>query len=204
MLVVALLIMPILIIEFFLKDQVAAYDWLRIMLHVGTGVIWFAFACEFILMVSIAEKKIDYCKAHWIDLAIILLPLISFLRSLSVARTLKLSNLMRVQQLTNLAQAYRLRGTAIKMLRVLIVFDLTERILRVSDESKIQRMEREVAEMEKQTRLLRQRIAKLKLKQDDGTSEEECSATEEEPIDSEESPADGKPKVAVDSRGDSR
>lgn len=164
MMVVALLIMPILVIEFFLKDQVAVYGWLRLLLHVGTGVIWFAFAAEFILMVSIAEKKLEYCKAHWIDLAIILLPILYFLRTLNLARATRLANLMRFQQLSNLARAYRLRGTAIKAFRVLILFDLTERLLRVSDERRIEKMERELAEMEKQSRLLRQRIARLKLK----------------------------------------
>lgn len=178
MMVIALLIMPILIVEFFLKDQVAAYGWLRMLLHVGTGVIWFAFAAEFILMVSIAEKKLEYCKEHWIDLAIILLPLVSFLRSLSVARTMKLTNLMRVQQLSNLARAYRLRGTAIKALRVLILFDLTERILRISDERRIEKMEQELADMEKHSRLLRQRIAKLKLKTLEQETLEELSPRE--------------------------
>lgn len=164
MMVIALLIMPILIIEFFLKDQVAAYGWLRLFLHIGTGVIWFAFAAEFILMVSIAEKKLEYCKEHWIDLAIILLPLASFLRSLSLARVTRLSSVMRIQQLSNLARAYRLRGTALKAFRVLILFDLTERILRVSDERRIEKLEKELAEMEKQTRLLRQKIARLRIK----------------------------------------
>ncbi len=164
MMVIALLIMPILIIEFFLKDQVAAYRWLRILLHGGTGVIWFAFAAEFILMVSIAEKKLEYCKEHWIDLAIILLPLVSFLRTLSLAKATRLADLMRIQQLSNLARAYRLRGTAIKALRVLILFDLTERILRISDERRIEKLEKQLADMEKHSRLLRQRIAKLKLK----------------------------------------
>lgn len=164
MMVIALLIMPILITEFFLKDQVAAYGWLRNLLHIGTGVIWFAFAAEFILMVSIAEKKLAYCKAHWIDLAIILLPLLSFLRSLSLVRATRLAKLMRIQQLSKLARAYRLRGTAIKAFRVLVLFDLTDRLLSGSDEKRIARMEREVAELEKQSRLLRQRIAKLKTK----------------------------------------
>ncbi|MCA9140434.1 MAG: hypothetical protein KDB00_26870 [Planctomycetales bacterium] len=175
MMVLALLIMPILITEFFLKDQVAAHAWLRMFLHIGTGVIWFAFAAEFILMVSIAEKKLEYCKEHWIDLAIISLPILYFLRSLSVARATRLASMMRVQQLSNLARAYRLRGTAIKALRVLILFDLTERILRVSDERRIEKMEKELADLEKHGRLLRQRIAKLKQKK----MEDELAATEE-------------------------
>ena len=166
MMVIALLIMPMLIIEFFLKDQVAAYGWLRSLLEVGMGVIWFAFAAEFILMVSIAEKKVAYCKQHWIDLAIILLPLASFLRSLSIVKATKLANVLRIQHLSNLARAYRLRGTALKAFRVLILFDLTHRILRVSDERRIEKLEKELGEMEKQSRLLRQKIAKLKLKAD--------------------------------------
>ena len=170
MMVVALLIMPILIIEFFMKDQVAAYGWLRLFLHVGTGVIWFVFAAEFILMVSVAEKKIEYCKQHWIDLAIILLPLVSFLRSLSVLRATPLANLMRIQQITNLARAYRLRGTAIKALRVLILFDLINRVIHVSEESRIVKLEKELAEMELQTRLLRQRIARLRLQKQEKES----------------------------------
>jgi voltage-gated potassium channel len=162
MMIIALLIMPILIIEFFLKDQVAAHSWLRLLLHIGTGVIWFAFAAEFILMVSIAEKKLDYCREHWIDLAIILLPVVSFLRSLRIARATRLANVMRIQQISKLARVYRLRGTAIKAFRVMILFDLTERILRISDERKIEKLEQQLDEMEKQSRLLRQRLAKLK------------------------------------------
>ena len=191
MMVIALLIMPILIVEFFLKDQVAEYGWLRLFLHVGTGVIWFAFAAEFILMVSIAEKKIEYCKEHWIDLAIILLPLVSFLRSLSIARASRLSNLIRIQQLSNLARAYRLRGTALKAFRVLILFDLTERILHISDERRIRKMEQQLAEMEKQTRLLRQRITRLKLKASAASESERGDGdrvTLQEPLDDVEAP----------------
>jgi hypothetical protein len=33
-------------------------------------------------MISVAPRRLEYCKKHWLDLAIILLPLISFLRSL--------------------------------------------------------------------------------------------------------------------------
>ena len=66
-----MMILPILVIEYVFTAQVAQYAWLRLLLHVGTGVIWFAFAVEFILMVSVAEKKLAYCKKHWVDLAII-------------------------------------------------------------------------------------------------------------------------------------
>lgn len=168
---VALLILPILIIEFFLKDQVAEFGWLRWLLHVGTGVIWFAFAAEFILMVSIAEKKLEYCKKHWVDLAIILIPIVSFLRSLSILRMARLSNVVRLQQLAKFARMYRLRGTALKLVRVLVLFDLTERLLGISDETRIARLETELQEVEKRARLLRQKIARLRLQKDTDNEE---------------------------------
>jgi voltage-gated potassium channel len=173
MMIVALMIMPILITEFFLKDQVAAYRWLRLSLHVGTGLIWFAFAAEFILTFSVTDKKLRYCKQHWIDLAIILLPLISFLRTLRIMRVARLSKLMRVQQLTKLARAYRLRGTAIKAMRVLVLFDLTERILRISDERRIEKLERQLAETERQARFIRQKILRLKANGDSSDQDDD-------------------------------
>jgi voltage-gated potassium channel len=74
MILIALAILPVLLIEFGMRHQVAAHRWLQITLHVSLGVIWFAFAAEFIVMLSVADKKLRYCKGHWIDIAIILLP----------------------------------------------------------------------------------------------------------------------------------
>ncbi len=89
MLIIALMILPVLLVEFAMVDQVASRVWLQVVLGVSTGLIWFAFAAEFIVMVTMADKKLRYCKQHWLDLAIILLPLISFLRSLREARAVR-------------------------------------------------------------------------------------------------------------------
>jgi voltage-gated potassium channel len=96
MIVIALMILPILLVEFGLKEHVAERTWLRVLLHVSTGTIWFAFAFEFIVMCSVAPKKLQYCKKHWLDLAIILLPLLSFLRSLRVLRATRLARLAKI------------------------------------------------------------------------------------------------------------
>lgn len=161
MILIALLIMPVLIVEFFMQAQVARYAWLRVALHVGTGVIWFAFAAEFILMVSVAEKKIRYIKEHWIDLAIILLPFFSFLRSLQAIRGSRLASLARIPQLSKIARVYRLRGTAVKALRALILLDVAQRLLRTSPERRIVKMKEQAKALEKQARQLRVHIAKL-------------------------------------------
>ncbi|WP_146523166.1 potassium channel protein [Stieleria varia] len=161
MLVIALMILPILVTEFFLKVQIAQYAWLRLLLHLGTGVIWFAFAAEFILMVSVAEKKIAYCKANWIDLAIILLPLLSFLRSLTMLRSTRLAKLMGLPQITRLARVYQLRGTLFRALRALILLEFAHRVFKTSTERRVARLKTELAESEKHARFLRLKIARL-------------------------------------------
>ena len=145
---IALLIMPVLIVEFFMKDQVSQYEWLRAFLHIGTGVIWFAFAMEFILMVSVAKKKLGYCKDHWIDLAIIILPFVSFLRTLRMLRMTRLAHLLQLPMLTKLGRVYRLRGTAVKVLRALMVLEVLQRIVGGDPERQIEKLQRQLDEVE--------------------------------------------------------
>ncbi|MFK8114561.1 MAG: potassium channel protein [Rubripirellula sp.] len=161
MIVIALMIMPVLIIEFFMKTQVAQYTWLRMMLHLGTGIIWFAFAAEFILMVSVAEKKLVYCKDHWIDLAIIVLPLFSFLRSLQFLRATGIAQTLRIPMLTKFARVYRLRGTAIKAFRALILLDLLHRFVGGNVEGKIDKLNRRLEDVEAEAKEIRRKIKKL-------------------------------------------
>ncbi len=152
MIMIALMIMPVLIIEFFMKTQVAQYAWLRLLLHISTGVIWFAFAAEFILMLSVAKKKLDYCVTHWIDLVIILLPFFSFLRSLRV---------LRASQLTKMARVYRLRGTAVRALRALVLLEFFHRITGGNVDRTIRKLERQLNELEAEAKEIRRKIARL-------------------------------------------
>lgn len=159
MVMIALMILPVLIIEFFMKTQVAQYAWLRMLLHISTGVIWFAFAAEFILMVSVADKKIAYCKKHWIDIAIILVPLFSFLRSLRVLRATRL-----IPQLTKMARVYRLRGTAAKGLRALILLELAQRFTPGSVDRSIEKLQRQLDDLQEQAKEVRHKITRLERK----------------------------------------
>ena len=177
---IALLILPVLIVEFFMKEQVARYLWLRVALHVSTGIIWFAFAAEFILMVSIAEKKWDYLKENWIDLTIIALPFFSFLRSLQAVRGTKLAKLAKVSQITKLVRAYRLRGTALKAFRALILLDVLTRLIRTSPEQQLIRYRTKLEAAERDTRLLRLIIARLQRQIREQNSEPDVVAEEDE------------------------
>lgn len=161
MIVIALMILPILLVEFGLKEQVVERNWLRIPLHISTGTIWFAFALEFIVMCSVAQKKLDYVKVHWLDLAIVVLPLLSFLRSLRVLRATRLARLAKIQYLTKLGRVYRLRGLAIKAFRGLAVIDVMSRILPMTLERQVELLKGQLAENEREGRDLRRRIASI-------------------------------------------
>jgi voltage-gated potassium channel len=161
MIAIAFLILPVLVIEFFLHDQVENSIALWLLLHVGTGVIWLAFAAEFILMVSVAEKKLDYCKEHWLDMAIILLPLISFLRSVKFVRA---TNALKLPQITKMLRVYRMRGTAVKALRGLILLDLFSRFFGSNVDAKIDCLERELQEAQDRVREIRRKISKAERK----------------------------------------
>lgn len=159
---IALLIVPILLVEFSLKDQVARHAWLRISLHIGTGVIWFAFAAEFILMISIAEKKFDYLRRHWVDVAIIVLPFFSFLRSIRALRGTRLARLVRVTQIANLARAFRLRGTVLRAFRALVLLDVFARLLRTTPETRLDRLQQQLTVTLADARKIRMLISRTK------------------------------------------
>lgn len=185
MIVIALMILPILLVEFGLKEQVAERTWLRVALHACTGTIWFAFALEFIVMCSVAKKKLEYCKIHWLDLAIVVLPLISFLRSLRIMRASRLARLAKVQQLTRLGRVYRLRGLAIKAFRGMAVFEVMNRLLRITPERQVELLREQLAETESEARYLRRRIAAIEcqiaadaIDDDDGTASESAKVAD--------------------------
>ena len=96
---------------------------LEILIWFTTALIWFSFAFEFILMVSLADKKLAFCKKNWINIVIILLPLLAFLRSLQLFRFL------RMAKAGKLMRAYRLRGLLTRVVKLAVVFNLIERML---------------------------------------------------------------------------
>jgi len=152
---IALLILPVLALQAIFQDNMADYPALRIALHVSTGVIWFAFATEFLVMVSVASHKLDYCRRHWLDLVIIALPLISFLRSARLLRATKLLNMSKLQQLSKIIRVYRLRGVALRGWRALLLLELVDRLLHATPEKQIRRLEARCEQAEREWLQLR-------------------------------------------------
>ena len=159
MIFVALLIVPVLAGEFWLADRMRDYPGVKLALDFSVALIWLAFAVEFIIMVSVAERKLRYCKQHWLDLAIILLPLVAFLRALRLARAVRLA------RLTKIARVYRLRGVMTRTLRALVILEVVQRLVYRSPERRLNHLrelmtekDAELAEMRAEIRALEQEI----------------------------------------------
>ncbi len=160
MIVIALMILPLLALEFGnwqWAQSLRALPGVPLMISIGTTVIWFAFAVEFIIMVSIAEKKLTYCVQHWLDLAIILLPMIAFLRT---TRVLRLGR--AAQQLTRMVRLYRLRGLSLRAWRAILLLNVIQRITGRSLERQIVRLEQQLVEKEEELNELRKQLQQLR------------------------------------------
>ena len=164
MIFIALLILPVLVLQFFYAQQVAEYPWLRFVLHFSAGLIWFCFALEYIVMISVAQSKLKYCKRHWLDLLIIVLPLVSFLRTLQSLRAAKLLKAAKLQQLARLIRVYRLRGLSMRGFRALLLLEVVHRVLPTATEKRLARLKDDLEEKEHEIEDLRKQIAALELK----------------------------------------
>lgn len=157
MILFALLVLPVVGFEFYhlMIEKAEPSSGMGDFLKWVEAVIWYAFAVEFIVMVSIVPKKFRYCKEHWIDIAIICLPLISFLRML------RLGQVLRVQQFSRVARVYRLRGLSMRMFRGILVLDIIHRLMAGKPEKRLPKLQEQLAEKEAEIKQLRAEIAEL-------------------------------------------
>ena len=177
MLCIALAILPVLLIEFGFSKQVNNMPWLKLALSISTGLIWCAFAIEFIVMVSATDRKLAYIKKNWIDLAIILLPLVSFLRSLRVVRAANIAKFAKVQQLTKMSRIYRMRGLVAKSIRALMVLEVMHRLFNVSPEKRIDKLNRKLADLEEEASEIRSQIKRLQSQAAESATQKSCEAS---------------------------
>jgi voltage-gated potassium channel len=101
--VLALLVIPVVLIEE--SDLSGAWDVAAI---AGNWVIWLGFAAELAFVLTVASRKRAALRAHWLDVAIVVLTvpfLPSLLAFLRLARLLRLLRLLRLAMLASRALA---------------------------------------------------------------------------------------------------
>jgi hypothetical protein len=105
----------LLAIEFFHRPE----GWERWALNIGFALTWLAFLIEFVVKVALAESRIEYSRRNWLDIVIILVPVLRPLRAAAVVRT---------------TRVLKLRGIAMKFARsaftVVVGLEATDRLLR--------------------------------------------------------------------------
>lgn len=173
MVVVALMILPLLAIDFVWAEQLQSNRWLQVVVETGYSITWLAFTMEFIVMFSIVKKKFLYVKQHWVDLLIICLPLIAFLRAA------RLSKLLRLQQVAKASRVYRMRGLALRVWRGLLALDVISRLSRVTPEERIATLQQLIEEKQREITRLQAEVRTWEAKMETRPVAEETVALRE-------------------------
>jgi voltage-gated potassium channel len=156
MILMALAVLPLLGFEWHLQSKAVTPSWeTLVFLRLGESVIWLAFALEFIIMLAISSNRLRYCRDHWIDIVIILLPLVAFLRILRMGR------LLRLHQVSRVGRAVRLRGIGLRMFRGVLLLDLFRHFVEGDPGKRLARLRKELAEREFEIEQLRSQIDRL-------------------------------------------
>jgi voltage-gated potassium channel len=158
MVVVALLVLPLLAMEYFWLEPIRAHWGLSLLLDIGTAVIWLAFALEFVLLASVAESKALYCLHNWMDLAVVFLPLID---GLPLLRLVRLTGFLELQQAGRVFRLYRLRGLLAKIWRLCLLLEISQRLFGDYWQNRLKRLKALLAARQEEMADLRTEIAAL-------------------------------------------
>ncbi len=164
MILFALLVVPLLALEYFAAETVRSRPALALALDIGTSVIWLAFAVELILLAAVAERAWRYCGRHWIDVAIVLLPAVEVL---PLFRVLRLGRVLRLEELLRWGRLHRLQALVARAWRALLLLQVAQRLTGRSLERQRDRLrdlvtaqEEEVADLRRELRELEERIVR--------------------------------------------
>jgi hypothetical protein len=109
MIILALLVLPLLVVEWSYAESFhLAHPLIQIAIYATGAIIWFAFLVEFVVKVSIARSRVDYMTRNWLDIVIVVLPMLRPFRALRV---------VRAAQVTRLSRVFKIRGVIFKLLR---------------------------------------------------------------------------------------
>jgi hypothetical protein len=153
MLVFAVLILPVLALEYASVEEIRSSRALALVVHISVAVIWVAFATEFAVKVSASRRPFVYSRDRWLDLAIVVVPLLEFALSqlaeaAPLARLLRLTRAVAPDQLARMGQVYRLRGLVMKGWRAALVLRLVAKVTGNTPEKRLRRLEAQIAEAE--------------------------------------------------------
>lgn len=167
MLIFAFLILPVLGMEYFQAEQVRTHPYFALALHASIAVIWVAFALELILDTSVSHKPMAHLRDRWLDVAIVVLPMLEFILTrwvdaAPIARLLRLGRALSPEQISRMQQLYRLRGLIGKAWQAFMLMGGLGRLIGERPEKQLKRIEEQIAAMEEEIAELRQQAEEIK------------------------------------------
>ena len=174
MIIIALLVLPVVAMELFWGELVAHSPRLTFALETATIWIWMAFVFEFVIMISVVDRKLAYCRKNWIDLAIVLLPMLSFMRAA------RLGTVVQLKQLSRTARIYRLRGIALRTWRAFVTLDVLDMLLRRDPTYQMEKLQEEIAEQAEELNYLKSELARMEKRYPDHIPEDDSDDIEAE------------------------
>jgi hypothetical protein len=167
MILFAFLILPILVLEYLRGDIVRDTAALTLALDLGIAVVWVAFAMEFIFKASAHPKPFGFAQERWLDVAIVVLPMLEFVLTKWVdaaplARLLRAGRALSPEQLARMQRLYRLQGLATKAWRAVLLLGMVNRLLGNTPEKRLAQLEEKIAELEEQLKEAKQEAEELK------------------------------------------
>ncbi len=157
MILIALLVLPVVLIELFYADALARKPWFRLAIDTASAFIWSAFVLEFVLVMSVTRNRWRYVRQNWIDVAVILLPLLDFLRIPQLGQVLAL------KQLTRTARLYRLRGLVIRAWRAVLTLKMIDKVILRDPAIRLDRRRQLLMEMQEEVARLQLEIRQLEV-----------------------------------------
>jgi voltage-gated potassium channel len=158
MILFALMVLPLLAVEYFQAERVRDEPALALWVDVGTSVIWLAFAVELILMVAVADRPWRYCARNWVDVVIVLLPAVEALPAL---RLLRLGRLLRLEQLLRWGRLTRLQALVSHGWRAFLLLQVVQRLTGRTPERRLERLRELLLAKEEEVADLRQEVKEL-------------------------------------------
>jgi hypothetical protein len=159
----ALMVLPLLAVEYYAAEKIHAEPVLALWLDIGTSVIWLAFAIELILMVAVSDRPWRYCFLHWIDVAIVLLPVVEIM---PLFRLLRVGRVLRLEELLRWGRLHRLQALVARGWRAFLLLQIVQRLTGRSPEKQLRQLqdllrakEEEVADLRCEIEECEERIA---------------------------------------------
>ena len=171
MVLFALLILPVLVLEYFAADLIKTTPGFGLALDIGIAVIWVAFATKFVFLASTHPRPFAFVQDHWLDVVVVVLPMLEFVLSSWVdaaplARLLRLGRALSPEQIARLQRLYRLKGVATKGWQAVLLLEGLARLFGQTPQKRLARLEEKIAELEEElaeirrdARALRESIA---------------------------------------------